>query len=218
MAILDNSLKGYSGLVHDTWIYNRGQTDHRRCTAPLVALDASRQLSDISRQLVFERIIRVHVPHLQTVLRGDDPVRIRNVLIFRVLGGNAEDARRDPVCAGTRDVVIPIREFHAQKIDRDRVDVGTVTINRNRSPCRNVLLRSSSSNRAAPRRKTAHGRSQSRSKISSLTIIWYRVQVGGSQAFIRYAIELPGALIATEEKQLVLLNRSAESTSKLVLP
>src|SRR2546427_9717973 len=51
VAILDNSLKGYSGLVHDTWIYNRGQTDHRRCTAPLVALDASWQLSDLSRQL-----------------------------------------------------------------------------------------------------------------------------------------------------------------------
>src|SRR6059036_1334517 len=86
-----------------------------------------------------------------------------------------------------------------------------------RSPGRNHLLRGSSSERTTPGRKSADGRSQTGWEIAGFAVIRNGIQRCRCNTLRRHAVELTSSLITAEEKQLVLLDGSAECASVLVL-
>src|SRR5262245_9555709 len=142
----------------------------------------------------------MHILHLQAVSGSCEPIDIRNVLVLAIFRRNAENALRRRAGSRAGNVIVAVGKLHARKSDSYGIDVGAIACDRD-----------------APRWKSAHGRAQTGSEVARFAIIGHGIQRCGREPLSGYPVELARSLIASEEKQLVLLDRPADAAPILVL-
>src|SRR5215471_14689936 len=122
------------------------------------------------------------------------PVTVRDELVFTICGGNAEQRLPSAAGAGPGNVIAAVWQLYTQKRDGSRIDIGTIACD---------------GDRTGSSRERARGCAQPRCKVRCVTVVRDGIQDSRRGALAGDTVELPCALIATKEEDLVFHNRSA---------
>ena len=164
-------------------------------------MDPARQLAEGAAQLVSIRVLRIHISHLNGMLRGEQPITIAEVLVLRVLRRNTEETLDSSAGPRTWDVIAAIGKLDTEDCDCYGIDRGPIARDLH----------------ASSRRNSAHGCAKALLEIRGFTVIRHRGQGCRRKALGRDAIALPCALVTTEVEEPVLLDWAANSSPELIL-
>src|SRR5262249_1938182 len=148
----------------------------------------------LSVQLILVGILCLHQPDLQTLRGTHNPVAVRNELVFGISRGNTEECLPRTAGAGSRNVILAVRQLYTEQCNGNRIDIGTIACD---------------SDRSSPRWERTCCCTQPLRKVRSLAVTGDGKQCRRGGALTGDAVELPCTLIAAKEEDLVFHDRAA---------
>ena len=198
------SMKGHAGFVDKVRRqHGRELHDGKHVAVDLIIVPAGQLAAPDS---LFPRILGVEEPPCQGMLGGREQIHIADVLIVGIFRGLAVQNILDAAIGRAGNVIAAVGILDSQDIESDRIDVGSVAGHLHGAQKRNRRI-----SRLVRMIRRAHCRAESGLKTGRVAVAGgNRIEERVGRTLGGHSIALARALIAAEEEQLVLFDRTTQ--------